>query len=163
MYPSTMRESILLVEDDSQTSRILLGSLQSQGWKVLETSLGRDGIQKVDEEKPDLVILDLGLPDMDGIDVIKGIRTLSALPVLILSARTQEHEKIRALDAGADDYLIKPFGVGELEARFRALLRRKQNAFEVQPAYRSGGLHVDFSTRTVLRNGAPVHLTPIEY
>lgn len=161
--PLETTESILLVEDDRQTRRILLGSLEAQGWHVLETSLGKEGVQRVDEEKPALVILDLGLPDMDGIEVIRAIRTLSAVPVLILSARTQEADKIRALDAGADDYLTKPFGVGELEARVRALLRRRRNACDVQPAYQSGGLFVDFATRTVRRNGDPVHLTPIEY
>lgn len=158
-----LSETILLIEDDAQTRRILKSSFASQGWRILEAASGDDGISKVDEHRPDLVILDLGLPDMDGIEVVGGIRTLTTSPILILSARTQESEKIRALDAGADDYLTKPFGVGELEARVRALLRRRKSALEIQPAYRSKGLYVDFSTRMVTRNGEPVRLTPIEY
>jgi two-component system KDP operon response regulator KdpE len=156
-------ETILLIEDDHQTRRILKSSLSAHGWKILEASYGEDGIAKADQERPDLVILDLGLPDMDGVEVVGDIRMLTSSPVLILSARTQESEKIRALDAGADDYLTKPFGVGELEARVRALLRRSKNALDIQPAYRSNGLHVDFSTRRVTRDGENVHLTPIEY
>jgi len=158
-----LSETILLIEDDGQTRRILKSSLAPQGWKILESAYGEDGIAKVDEHRPDLVILDLGLPDMDGIEVVGVIRTLTASPVLILSARTQESEKIRALDAGADDYLTKPFGVGELEARVRALLRRRRNSLEIQPAYHSHGLYVDFATRTVTRHGNPIRLTPIEY
>ncbi|MEY4685539.1 MAG: hypothetical protein RLZ25_1998 [Pseudomonadota bacterium] len=156
-------ETILLIEDDNQTRRILNSSLSSHGWKILETGCGRDGIAKADDARPDLVILDLGLPDMDGIEVVGEIRTFSATPILILSARTQESDKIIALDAGADDYLTKPFGVGELEARVRALLRRRRNALDLQPVYRSEGLNVDFANRRVTRNGEEVHLTPIEY
>lgn len=156
-------ECILLIEDDQQTRNILKSSLSAHGWKIQESGQGRGGIDKVDHDRPDLVILDLGLPDMDGIEVVEHIRMLTSAPVLILSARTQESEKIRALDAGADDYLTKPFGVGELEARVRALLRRRRNVLDVQPAYRSNGLHVDFSTRRVTRDGEDVHLTPIEY
>ena len=156
-------ETILLIEDDNQTRRILSSSLSSHGWKILETSCGRDGIKKADDARPDLVILDLGLPDMDGIAVVGEIRTFSATPILILSARTQESDKILALDAGADDYLTKPFGVGELEARVRALFRRRRNALDLQPIYSSKGLNVDFANRRVTRNGEEVHLTPIEY
>lgn len=156
-------ETILLIEDDNQTRRILKSSLSSHGWKILETSFGRDGIAKADDARPDLVILDLGLPDMDGIEVVGEIRTFSATPILVLSARTQESDKILALDAGADDYLTKPFGVGELEARVRALLRRRRNALDLQPIYSSKGLIVDFANRKVTRNGEEVHLTPIEY
>jgi two-component system KDP operon response regulator KdpE len=114
--------------------------------------------------KPDLVVLDLGLPDGDGVDFIRDLRGWADVPVIVLSARTRETDKIAALDAGADDYLTKPFGVGELQARARALLRRQGRSGDAaSPEFGFGDVHVDFTRRLVTRGGAPVHLTPIEY
>jgi two-component system, OmpR family, KDP operon response regulator KdpE len=113
--------------------------------------------------KPDLILLDLGLPDGDGVSLVKDIRSWSNIPILILSARSSEQDKIIALDAGADDYITKPFGVGELLARVRALLRRRMQAKNVEPIVKIGDLQLDFSQRMVTRAGLPLHLTPIEY
>jgi two-component system KDP operon response regulator KdpE len=121
------------------------------------------GLVTAGEAKPDLVMLDLGLPDGNGVDFIRNLRGWSDVPILVLSARTHEKDKIQALDAGADDYLTKPFGVGELQARARALLRRRNRGEAPSPLFEFGEVKVDLSRRTVMRNGEPVHLTPIEY
>ena len=116
--------TLLLIEDDPQTRRFLRMTLLAQSWQVIEAESGKLGLDHAKTQNPDLVILDLGLPDMDGVSVVRALRQVSEVPVLILSARSQEKDKIQSLDAGADDYLTKPFGTGELEARIRALLRR---------------------------------------
>ncbi len=154
----------LLIEDEPQIRRFVRGALEDEGWHVFEAETARRGLIDAGTRKPDLIVLDLGLPDGDGIDVIKDIRKWSSVPMIVLSARVGEADKIRALDAGADDFLSKPFGVGELMARVRATLRRQR-----QPAPDSGGLvafgdvTVDLKDRRVTKAGAPVHLTPTEY
>jgi len=154
---------ILLIEDEPQIRRFVRSSLEGQGWQVAEAGNGRQGLIEAGSRKPELVILDLGLPDMDGVDLIREFRGWSAAPVLILSARGDERDKITALDAGADDYLTKPFGVGELLARVRALLCRQARSAEGSPLLAFSDVVVDFSHHMVSRSGEPVHLTPIEY
>lgn len=156
--------SVVIVEDERQIRRFVRAALEEDGCRVIEADSGASGLAQIADGKPDLVVLDLGLPDRDGVDVIRDVRTWSDVPIIILSARSHEEEKIRALDAGADDYLSKPFGAGELLARTRALLRRRRasNAGG-EPIVRFGRVAVDLSRRVVERDGAPVHLTAIEY
>ena len=155
---------ILLVEDEMQIRRFVRSALEGDGCRVAEAETVRQGLIEAGTRKPDLVILDLGLPDGDGAQFVEGLRAWSAIPVIILSARSTEHDKIEVLDAGADDYLTKPFSVGELLARVRALLRRHARTAEGEsPVLHFGVVEVDLSRRVVLREGAPVRLTPIEY
>ena len=155
---------VVVIEDERQIRRFVRAALEDEGCGVYEAETGAQGLVEIGARKPHLVILDLGLPDRDGIAVIHDLRGWSDVPVLILSARSHEDDKIGALDAGADDYLTKPFGVGELLARTRALLRRKLRAGDAMtPVVTFGGVRVDLSRRTVDRNGEPIHLTPIEY
>ena len=154
----------LLVEDEPQIRRFLRTALEAEGWIVHETDTARQGLIDAGTRKPDLLVVDLGLPDRDGIELIRDLRTWSAMPVIVLSARIAEKEKIAALDAGADDYLTKPFGVGELLARVRATMRRRrQPPGEASSIFRFGDVEVDTEARTVKRGGAEVHLTPVEY
>ena len=154
--------TIIVVEDEAQIRRFLRTTLVSEGYQVVEAETGKQGLAEAATRKPDLVILDLGLPDMDGVEVVRGIRAWSSVPVIILSARSQESDKISALDAGADDYLVKPFGVGELLARIRVALRHvtsistgvEEGVFSVDE------LKVDMVHRKVTVSGAEVHLTP---
>ena len=157
----------LIVEDEASIRRFVRVALQAEGWQVHEAGTVRQGLIDAGTRRPDLVILDLGLPDDDGVHYLKDLRTWSGVPVIVLSARSDEADKIAALDAGADDYLTKPFGVGELMARVRVALRRSQahaarNGAEPVP-FRFGQVEVDLVQRRVLRQGLPVHLTPIEY
>lgn len=155
---------IVLIEDEMQIRRFVKLALEHEEFKVFEAGTLKQGLLNAGTSKPDLIILDLGLPDGDGVNLVKELRTWSDVPILILSARTQEYEKIDALDAGADDYLTKPFGIGELQARVRALLRRRPRAGEgVSPVITFGQNTVDLSRRVVTRNEAEVHLTPLEY
>ncbi|MBC3936006.1 two-component system response regulator KdpE [Undibacterium rugosum] len=155
---------IVLIEDEKQIRRFLSTALEAEGMTVFESETGKQGLISCATRKPDLLIVDLGLPDMNGLDVIRDIRSWSEVPVIVLSARTQEHEKVAALDAGADDYLSKPFGAAELIARIRAHLRRRQPANAQQEArFEFGDVCVDFALRTVSRAGLIVHLSPIEY
>jgi two-component system KDP operon response regulator KdpE len=154
---------IVLIEDEEQIRRFVRQALEEEGCKLYEADTAKQGLIEAGTRKPDLVILDLGLPDGDGIDVIRDLRGWSDVPVIILSARSDEDDKIEALDAGADDYLAKPFGVGELLARTRALLRRRSRAGDGTAAIEFGGVCVDLSRRTVLRDGADIHLTALEY
>ncbi len=154
----------LVVEDEPQIRRFVRTALEAEGWTVHETDTVCQGIVDTGTRKPDLVILDLGLPDADGVDLILQVRGWSSVPIIVLSARAAENEKIRALDAGADDYLTKPFGVGELLARVRATVRRRrQPAGETSKVFRFGAVEVDLESRRAKRSGADVHLTPVEF
>jgi len=153
----------VLVEDEKQMRRSVRTALESEGCRVFEVETGRQGLIEAATRKPDLVILDLGLPDLDGVDFIRDLRGWSSLPVIVLSARTDETDKIAALDAGADDYLTKPFGVGELLARVRAAIRRGGTGTDGEPVVAFGDIRIDLANRNVSRNGTPIHLTPIEY
>ena len=158
------RASVLLVEDEEDIRRFMRAVLRSEDYRVLEAGTISQGLLEADIGKPDLVILDLGLPDGNGVQFVQDFRHWSKVPVLVLSARSAEQEKIAALDAGADDYLTKPFAVGELLARVRALLRRGQQLQTVAQACLSfGDITVDMASRLVTRGGKPLHLTPIEY
>ena len=160
---AAFEEHILIIEDDLQTRRIIKSSLSAQGWSTVEAATAADGLKSFRIEHPHLVILDLGLPDMDGVAVVRAIRRHSDIPILILSARTLEQDKINALDAGADDYLTKPFGTGELQARIRALLRRRSGRLNEQRVFEIGNLKIDLISRQILREGVEVRLTPIEF
>ncbi len=156
---------VLVVEDEPQIRRLLRAALTGQGYRLLEAATGRDGVTMAASHRPDLMILDLGLPDFDGIEVIRQVRGWSAAPIVVLSARGKEQDKVAALDAGADDYVAKPFGMDELKARMRVALRHRaaiQND-EAQPAVSIGELTVDFVRRDVRLAGQRIHLTPIEY
>jgi two-component system KDP operon response regulator KdpE len=154
----------VIIEDEPQIRRFVRAALEAEGWSVHEAeNMGR-GLIEAGTRKPDLLVLDLGLPDGDGIDLIRDVRAWSPVPIIVLSARSDEADKVAALDAGADDYLTKPFGVGELLARVRANLRRPRPAAdEAQPVLRFGDVEVDRQARLVRRGGKEVHLTPIEY
>ncbi len=160
-----MKPIILLIEDDDRIRRFLRASLVTQGFDLLEAGTGREGLALAASRVPDVVLLDLGLPDMEGIEVIQQLRTWSNVPIIVLSARGQERDKVANLDAGADDYLTKPFGVGELLARIRVALRKAMPAEEGKPEgmYSLGAIKVDFERRLVFRGPEEVHLTPIEY
>ena len=157
----------ILIEDDAQIRRFLRTTLPHHGYKLYEAATGVDGLREAETRQPDIVILDLGLPDLDGLEVIRRLREWSEAPILVLSARGQERDKIVALDAGADDYVSKPFGVGELLARMRVVLRRASRAGsrgqDSDAAFAVGKLEVDLVHRRVMLGGEEVHLTPIEY
>jgi two-component system KDP operon response regulator KdpE len=152
---------ILVVDDERSIRRFLKASLGSQ-FTILEATNGEEALAAVAAEHPDLVVLDLGLPDMDGIEVTRRLREWSQIPIIIVSVREREEEKIAALDAGADDYLTKPFGVGELMARLRVALRRSATP-DNEPVFRSGNLVMDLNQREVLLHESPIALTPTEY
>lgn len=156
---------IIIIEDDPSIRRFLRTSLSTHGFNVFDADTGKQGIVEVGVRKPDLLILDLGLPDMDGIDVIKAIRVWSTVPIIILSARSTEQQKVDALDVGADDYLTKPFGFGELLARIRVALRHSVRLQEqIQgDVFITGSLSVDLLNRVVSIDGQDIHLTPIQY
>ncbi len=156
---------IVIIEDDPQIRRFLRTSLSVQGFLVIEAVSGERGLVEIGTRKPELVILDLGLPGMDGIAVIGKVREWSAVPIIVLSARSQESNKIAALDAGADDYLTKPFSIGELLARIRVSLRHATQLAgdSVETLFCVGDLRVDLSRRSVYIGEQEIHLTPIEY
>jgi two-component system KDP operon response regulator KdpE len=162
----------ILIEDEPQIRRFVRSALEDLGWQVFEADTARKGLAAAGTRKPDLLIVDLGLPDGNGLDLIRDVRSWSLVPIVVLSARSEEEDKIAALDAGADDYLTKPFGVGELLARVRANLRRPRAAIadgdgpehsENDPTFSFGDVCVDRHARLVRRNGNEIHLTPIEY
>jgi len=155
---------ILIIEDDPPIRRFLRAALEAEHFAVFEADGGQRGLIEAGTRQPDLVVLDLGLPDLDGIEVLTDLRGWSAVPVIVLSAREREEDKVAALDAGADDYLVKPFGVPELLARVRAQLRRGTRlADDGDSICRFGEISVDLAARAVSRNGEPVRLTQIEY
>ncbi len=162
---STEPQRILVIDDEPQIRRFLRISLVSQGFVVYEAASGREGLELAVKEAPDLVLLDLGLPDMDGQAVLDRLRARSQVPVIVVSVRGQETEKVRALDHGANDYMTKPFGIQELLARIRALLRFREATQDTPEGQRywGNGLLIDSSERRVWRDGMPVHLTPKEY
>jgi two-component system KDP operon response regulator KdpE len=156
---------ILVVEDEAEIRRFVCLALEREGFEVHEADGLERGLIEAGTRRPDLVVLDLGLPDGDGVDLIRDLRRWSEIPVLVLSARAGEEDKIVALDAGADDYLVKPFGAGEMLARVRAHLRRRANAGAVagSSAIEFGDVRIDLARRIVERAGQNLHLTPIEY
>lgn len=155
---------VLVVDDEPQIRRFLRPALEHERWQVIEAETGRDALLQASTRRPDIVLLDLGLPDMEGIEVLRQLRSWSSAPVIILSARGAELQKVEALDSGADDYLTKPFGVEELLARMRAALRRlKRMQGAEEPVFESGNLKVDLALRQVWSRGEEIHLTPLEY
>ena len=160
---SAPRASILLVEDDPQIQSFLRATLATEGYRVVASGTARRGVIDAGSHKPDLAIVDLGLPDFDGVEAIRRIRAWSAMPILVLSARSHERSKIEALDAGADDYLTKPFGIGELLARVRAGLRHAVRSPQGATVLAWDDVRIDLEARTATRDGAAVRLTPTEY
>jgi two-component system KDP operon response regulator KdpE len=154
---------ILVVDDERAIRRFLRASLTTHGHTIYEAATGSDALALIAEQRPDVVFLDLGLPDADGIEVIRRLREWSSVPVIILSVRDQEKDKIEALDAGADDYLTKPFGIGELMARMRGVMRRSGLAGAGEPVVSVGDLQIDFAHRLVTLAGNELSLTPTEY
>jgi two-component system, OmpR family, KDP operon response regulator KdpE len=154
--------NILLIEDEPQICRFVRAALNAEGWQVFEVSTLKQALIEAATRKPDLVILDLGLPDADGMHFIREFREWSTHPIIVLSARLQEESKVAALDAGADDYLSKPFGIGELLARIRANLRR-QHVSSRDAVFCFGNISVDLAARIVKKQNIEIHLTPIEY
>ncbi|MEX9252049.1 two-component system response regulator KdpE [Pseudenterobacter timonensis] len=154
--------NVLIIEDELAISRFLRAALEGDGLRVFEAGTLQRGLIEAATRKPDLAILDLGLPDGDGLDLIREVRQWSQMPIIVLSARTEEADKIAALDAGADDYLSKPFGIGELQARLRVALRRR-NVTSEGASYTFSGIHVDLATRRIQRGEEEIHLTPIEF
>lgn len=159
------RPVVVLIEDDSRLRRFLRVALEENDFKYVEAESGKKGALQAETHKPDLVLLDLGLPDVDGLEVIASLRRWSRVPIIVLSARGQERDKVQALDAGADDYVTKPFGVDELLARMRVALRHasRSEATEADSVFRQGALEVDFERRLVFVDGEEIHLTPIQY
>lgn len=154
---------ILLIEDEATLRRFLAPTLLNQGYQVIQAATAVEGLSMARSYNPDLVLLDLGLPDLDGLKVLEEIRSWSRRPILILSARNQERVKVQALDLGADDYLTKPFGASELLARIRVALRHSIQGLNPESIFDLGGLHVDFERREVTAEGRSVHLTALEY
>jgi two-component system, OmpR family, KDP operon response regulator KdpE len=159
------KELILLIEDEPQMRRFLRITLQSQGYRLVEAATGHEGLQQAAMRNPDVVLLDLGLPDLDGLEVTERLREWTQTPIIVISAREQEQDKVKALDAGADDYLTKPFSAGELMARIRVALRHatRLRSGENEPIFDHAGLRVDLAARRVFMRGNEIHLTPIEY
>jgi two-component system, OmpR family, KDP operon response regulator KdpE len=154
---------VLVIEDDSQMRRFLRASLSGNGYQVVEAETGAEGVLQASARNPDVVLLDLGLPDLDGLVVTQRLRAWATTPIIVISARGKEEDKINALDAGADDYLTKPFGVGELLARIRVALRNAARADSGLSEFSVGDLKVDLVRRQVVVRDKEVHLTPIEY
>ncbi|MRD72827.1 two-component system response regulator KdpE [Rhodocyclus tenuis] len=155
---------IIIVEDEAHIRRFVRLALEDEQWQVFEADSVKRGLIEAGTRQPDLIVLDLGLPDGDGIDFIRDFRAWSEIPVIVLSARTAEADKVAALDAGADDYLMKPFGVAELLARVRAHLRRRaRGSAGGASVYEFGKLRIDLGKRLIEKEGQPIHLTPIEF
>ncbi len=162
----TNKATILIIEDEKNIGNYIETIIVSNQYRALRALNGMTGMSMCTSHHPDLILLDLGLPDVDGMEVLQRIRSFSAVPVIVISARTQEKEKVTALDSGADDYITKPFGSEELLARIRTALRHKMHAESLtmaEPVYSKDGLVIDFDKRLVTLNGTAVHLTQIEY
>ena len=161
---SEFRPVILVIEDEPPVKKFLRVTLETQ-YRVIEASLGEEGMRHVAMSQPDLIILDLGLPDIDGLDVTRRLREWTAIPIIVVSARGKEQDKVVALDAGADDYLTKPFSIAELLARVRVALRHRAAANQEtgDPIFQVAGLKLDLSRREITLDGAPIHLTPNEF
>ncbi len=156
-------KTILIIEDEAHIARFIKTAMEQEGYQIFTADSSHRGLIEAATRRPDLLILDLGLPDGDGCDVIADIRTWSSLPILVLSARSDEQDKIKALNLGADDYLVKPFSMGELVARVNAHMRRWQVGYEASSQIELGNISIDLTQRQVKKNGEDVHLTPIEY
>ena len=158
------RPLVLVIEDEPQMLRFLRPALEGNGYRIVESTTGKDGLTQASTRSPDVVLLDLGLPDMDGLEVTSRLREWSQVPIVVISARGREEEKVAALDGGADDYVTKPFGVQELLARLRVALRHRTRTGDAQsPRIEVGDVTIDLEKRRVTRAGEIVHLTPIEY
>jgi two-component system KDP operon response regulator KdpE len=158
-----MNASVLIVDDEPAIRRLLRASLQAQGYRTQEATNGSEALAALSQGEPDVMLLDLGLPDLDGLDIIRLVRGRSTLPIVVLSSRDDERGKVAALDLGADDYVTKPFGVAELVARLRAALRHRLAQEGTAPVFRSGTLAVDMVRRVVTVRGQQVHLSPREW
>ena len=156
-------KTILIIEDEAHIARFIKTAMEQEGYQIFTADSSQRGLIEAATRRPDLLILDLGLPDGDGCDVIADIRTWSSLPILVLSARSSEQDKIKALNLGADDYLVKPFSMGELIARVNAHMRRWQVGYEEPSQIELGNVSIDLTQRQVKKNGEDIHLTPIEY
>lgn len=156
---------ILLIEDEAPIRRLLRAAIPEDAYRLVEAASGQQGLRLAAEQPPDVVILDLGLPDIDGQDLLRRLRDWLTAPIIVLSARDQEQQKVLALDSGADDYLTKPFSTNELLARLRVVLRRASriNASSIESTFEHGDLFLDLAARRVLVSGAEIHLTPLEY
>jgi two-component system KDP operon response regulator KdpE len=165
MIMTNSKEQVLLIEDEPQMRRFLRITLQSQGYRLFEAASGNEGLREAAARNPDVILLDLGLPDIDGLEVTVRLREWTQTPIIVISAREQEQDKVRALDAGADDYLTKPFSAGELFARIRVALRHalRQRSGQTEPVFTCAGLRVDLAARRVFIQNNEIHLTPIEY
>lgn len=159
-----MGKTLLIIEDEPAILKFLRPAVERNGWTLFSAPTGKQGLDLATQQKPDVILLDLGLPDQDGLEVLKTLRHWTSAPVIIISARGQEHDKIRGLDAGADDYLTKPFGVPELLARLRVALRHaEQKPEDAPPVYEHEGLKVDLSARRVWLRKKEIHLSPNQY
>jgi two-component system KDP operon response regulator KdpE len=162
---SDPKPTVLLIDDEPQMRTFVRLALSAQGYRIVEAESGREGLQQAAAHTPDIVLLDLGLPDMDGLEVTRALREWTAVPVVVISARGQEHQKVEALDAGADDYLTKPFGTGELLARIRVALRHAARSAQdpLSSVVTIGQIRIDLARRLVFAKDEEVHLTPNEY
>lgn len=160
---ASAKPTAVIIEDDPPIRRFLRTGLNAQGFEVFEAETGQRGLLEASQRRPDFIILDLGLPDMDGVEVVKQLRLWTSLPILVLSARDNEQSKIEALDAGADDYLTKPFSLGELLARIRVALRRSVSLPNASARFSFGKIDLDLAQRRVTRENEEIHLTPIQY
>jgi len=165
LHSETPAASVLLIEDEAKIRSVIRSTLTRHGYRLYEASTGREGMANAAARNPDLILLDLGLPDLDGLEVIRQVRRWAAIPIIVLSARGQEQSKVNALDAGADDYVTKPFGINELLARMRVVLRHAARRAEAdgEPVFAVGDLRVDLEHREVRVAGKTVRLTPIEF
>lgn len=153
----------VIIEDERNIASFIETILINESYKVVTAATGRDGLTLIASQCPDIILLDLGLPDMDGMDIIKEVRRFSKTPIIIISARIQEDEKVMALDFGADDYITKPFGTSEMMARIRTALRHSHRTDDADSIYQCGDLMIDFDKRRIIRAGEEIHLTQIEY